>query len=284
MAKRYIVAAALVLFVLGKTSLAGREGEKPAAGAAPVVAASTGTPKPDLRTNLEKLSDPAPLVRRNAVIFLGAEKKKGNVTALLRMLADDNAEVRRAAANALASAGDLRAVAPLIEKFNAEKNLGVKMNIVVALGDLRSASSLGLLTSLLEDPYPPFRSEALRALGKIDSKESYPVIVARLEDEAEGVRVMAAEVSGRLKLPSSVPQLLKNLAHPVPVVRRSSAQALGEVGDETALPDLEKTLQDADASVAAAGKDALAAVTKRLREKAAAVEAAEKSAAGATAP
>jgi HEAT repeat protein len=62
------------------------------------------SPTVDARTNLEKLADPDYLVRRNAVIYLGAEKKKENVPQLLAMLSDQNTEVQRAAVSALVRA------------------------------------------------------------------------------------------------------------------------------------------------------------------------------------
>lgn len=230
------------------------------------VAVSTSVPGPDTRTNREKFSDPDPIVRQNAVIYVGMEKKKTNVPALVKMLGDENAGVRRAAVNALVQTGDKSCVSALVDRYGAEKDLAVKMNIVVALGDLKARSALPLLTSLLKDSYPPFRSEALRALGKINDPGTYSKIVARLSDEAEGVQVMAAEVAGNLKLASAVPDLIKNLENSVPVVRRASVKALGKVADAAALPRLEQMLQDADSLVARTAKEAIGLISERGKE------------------
>ena len=125
-------------------------------------AAQESSAKPDSRTNLEKLADPDPVVRRNAVIYLGAEKKKENFDVLTKMLDDTDIEVRRSAVNALSASGDPRAASILIEKFKTEGNTNVRINIVAALGELRSRTAVDTLKSLLKDSYPAFRNEAVR--------------------------------------------------------------------------------------------------------------------------
>lgn len=219
------------------------------------------------RTNLEKLSDPDPMVRRNAVIYLGTEKKKENVPSLIKMLDDESPEVKRAAVNALSKIKDSRAVSPLIDKFKAETNLNLKTDIIIALGELKSVVSVPTLKSLLRDPYPAFRNEAVRALGKINSPETYKDIVTMLNDEAEGVRVITADVAGALKLRSSVPLLVKNLQDPVAVVRRACARAIGQIGEISALPELEKLMQDKDQQVISAAKEAMEKINKEVSRR-----------------
>ena len=260
-----IIAALCVssIFASNKKAKAAADAPKPANA----TAVSTETAKPDTRTNLEKLADPDPVVRRNAVIYLGLEKNKSNFTAISNMLQDTDTEVRRSAVNALASSGDARAASVLIDRFNTEGNNNVKINIVTALGELRSKTAIGMLKSLLKDTYPIFRNEAIRALGKINAPETYPQIAAMLRDEAEGVQVMAADTVARLKIYSAAPDLRRNLGNPVGVVRRSAADALGVVGDNSAVKELEKLLKDADKSVAGAAKSAIANIKQRTAAK-----------------
>ncbi len=241
-----------------------KEAEPPAAVPSDTAAVAVSSGAADARTNLEKLSDTNPYVRRNALIYLGNEKKKENVPQVLAMLADESADVRRAAVNALAAFGDRRAVQPLIEGYKKEANLGVKMNIITALGDLKSSLSVPLLRSLLKDPYPVFRTEAVRALGKINNPETYREIAAMLSDEAEGVKIMAANVSANLRLGASAPLLVKNLANPVAEVRGACALALGQVGDSSAVKELEQLLNDTDSTVAAAAKEAIALINAKI--------------------
>lgn len=261
---RIFTGTLLCLAIAGGSTVFAREQQSNTISAPAV---STGTPAVDTRTNLEKLSDPNPYVRRNAAILVGNEKKKENVPALLQLLGDPNPEVRRAAINGLAATGDKRAVAPLVNGFKTEQNLSVKMNIIAALGDLKGAGSLPLLKSLLKDPYPVYRSEALRSLGKINAPDTQEAMVAMLKDEAEGVRAMAADTVAELKLRSAAPLLVQNLKDPVVAVRRTAAHALGVVGTSTVLPDLQGALSDPDAGVAAAAKEAITQIEKRVAEQ-----------------
>lgn len=229
----------------------------------PDIVVSTNMPAADKRTNFEKLSDTEPITRRNAVISLGSEKKKTNIPALIKMLADSNIEVKRTAINALALSGDPRAISPLMDILKTEKNIQAKMSALVALGDLKSREAVPLISSFLKDPYPIFRTEAIRTLGKINSSESYNEIAVMLSDEAEGVRIMAAQTAGNLKISSAVPLLVRNLNDRVNLVRRACAQALGKTGRNSEIPELEKLLSDKDPSVAAAAKEAINAINER---------------------
>jgi HEAT repeat protein len=218
---------------------------------------------PDVRTNLEKLSDPDPFVRRNAVIYLGSERNKENLPSLLKMLKDENVEVRRACVNALASSGDSRAVAPLIEQYKTDKNLNVKLNIMMALGALRSDQAADFLVSELKNPYPALRNEVVRSLGRINDKATYKNIAAMLKDEAESVQVIAADVAGALKIKEAAPALMENLTSPASVVRRSAVQALGNIGDSSMTAVLRPLLDDTDDSVKEAARKAIELVGKR---------------------
>lgn len=261
-----ILAALIVFFLISCSGKLKADEVKKTAVKKPVSSkkASVQSKKPAAaaKTNLQKLSDPDPLVRRNAVIYLGMEKNKNNIIPLLKMLNDENVEVRRAAINALANIGDARAVKTLIEKFSAENIEAVKVNIIYGLGELKDSGSVEFLKNLLKDTAPTFRSEAMRALSKINNPDTYSDLINMLNDDAEGVRVMAAEVAGTLKLNTAVPFLVKNLNNPVPVVRRTCIMALGQIGDASVIPELENSLKDRDSNVALAAKEALENIKK----------------------
>ena len=211
----------------------------------------------DKRSNIDKLTDPDPTVRRNAVIYLGAEKNKANIPTLIRMLDDSNIEVKRAAINSLVNMKSTRAETRFFAMLKTEKNVSVKVNLISALGDMQAKTAVQALEGLLSDPYPLYRSEALKALGKINDPQTYPGIVNMLKDEAEGVRIMAAQVSAMLKLSEAIPLIAKNTNDGVGAVRRISAQALGELGDISVMADLQKLLTDKDQSVVIAARNAI---------------------------
>jgi HEAT repeat protein len=240
------------------------------------VTKSTAPVEADLRTNLEKLSDVDPFVRRNAVIYLGSEKNKKYTAELIPMLNDPNREVRRAAVNALSNINDKSAVQPLMDRFKIENDLNVKMQIVVALGELRSALSLNLLKTLLKDPYPAFRNEAVRAMGKLNDKSTYSDLVLMLKDEAESVKVIASNFVRDLKIKSAQSYRIENLQSPSSVVRMAAAQALGEVGDEASIVSLNKLLQDQDGTVVVAVQEAVEKINKKAAAAAAVAPAVKK--------
>jgi HEAT repeat protein len=232
---------------------------------APAVILSSAPAAPvavDTRTNTEKLSDPNPMIRRNAVVYIGSGRNKSSFPSLSKMLGDTSPEVRRAAVNALVGLDDPRTVKALMDKLGFEQDVSVRMNIVVAFGDIKSSSTVPVLLTLLKNPYPQFRGEAVRALGKINAPETYPAIVEMLNDEAEGVRMMTADVTSGLKLTAALPLLIKNLSDPVPMVRRSCAQALGVIGDPSAIPALKRIQNDPDMSVRAPALEAIEKLKK----------------------
>jgi HEAT repeat protein len=222
----------------------------------------------DKRTNIEKLSDKDSKVRRNAVIYIGAERKKENIKALLPMLSDASTEVQRAAINALVNSGDKEAVVqPLLDKYKTEKNVSVRMNLIVSLGETGSKAAIPAVKETLKDPFAPMRNEAVRALGKINDRSTYQDIVAMLKDESEGVRIISADTAAKLKLTAANPQLIKNLNDPVALVRKASVSALGQIGSKSSLPEIEKMTLDKDSTVAAAAKVALDAIQKPAKKK-----------------
>lgn len=240
--------------------------------ASPIMAADaaepSAAPAQDNRTNAEKLSDKDPMVRRNAVIYIGAERKKENVKLLLPMLGDPNTEVQRAAINALVNCGDKEGIVrPLLDKYKAEKVMSVRMNLIVALGETGSKAAVPTLRETLKDPFAAIRNEAVRALGKVNDKSTYKDIIGMLKDESEGVRIIAADTAARLRLEDANPLLVKNLRDPVALVRKASVRALGMIGSRSSLPEVQKMAQDKDASVAAAAKEAAALIANPQKKK-----------------
>lgn len=220
----------------------------PSSSVASSVALSTTT-APDVRTNEQKLSDPDATVRRNAVILIGAVHRPASFPALAALLADPSVDVRRAAVNAVAQSDPTRAAKALVDRYQTESSMAVKLNIISVLGDLKSVPAVPLLRAALDDPYPQFRSEAVRALGAVNTPACREAILTALSDEAEAVRIAAADAAGRTGLTEAIPLLEKNLSDHVPMVRRASTIALTAIGGPAALSALRKVQNDPDMSV-----------------------------------
>lgn len=216
------------------------------------------TPGPDRRSHLERLKDPAAAVRRNAALFLGAEKNKTAVPALIALLKDESSQVKRAAIQALSQIADKRAVPALIQSLQ-ENDYGVRLDAVEALNSLRDPSALPALRRALRDPLPRLRESALNAVANISvSTVTHADIFKALSDDAEAVRVAACGHVIRLKLRGAVSSLLKNIGeYNSPIVREASIRALAVVGDAAVIPSLEKLRQDQEPSVAQAAAEAI---------------------------
>lgn len=226
----------------------------------------------DFRTNVERLSDSNPLVRRNALIYLSNERNPQSLEHILKMINDGDPFVRRTAVESLSNFVNPRVSSrisrALIDLLRVEKDVPVKLAIIKVLGDLKHISSVEPLKSLLKDPYPLFRGEAVKALGKINDPTTYPHIVSMISDEAEGVRIAAMEVSGRLRLNSAILSVVKNLKDPVASVRKVACEVLGLIGGASEIEALESILQtEKDAEVRTVAENSLVLIRGRLRRR-----------------
>jgi HEAT repeat protein len=127
-------------------------------------------------------------------------KRRRDVAGLIEALQTGNERDRRAAANALVTIPDRRAVDPLIEALGADDWL-VRTNAALALGefqDSRPDSDLrrivGPLNSALGDQQPSVRAAAATALGRLRDPESVEPLVAALDDDNTAVGKTAALV------------------------------------------------------------------------------------------
>jgi HEAT repeat protein len=119
--------------------------------------------KENLETLLQKLKDPDPFVRVEAVQALGEIQKEQSLISVCDCLNDENIYVRAYAAEALGKIG--------------------KLDISLTL--------LRLLPAL-DDPSPYVRAMMLAALGELQDERAAPSIRKLLHDEDESVRGMAA--------------------------------------------------------------------------------------------
>ncbi|MCX8067326.1 MAG: HEAT repeat domain-containing protein, partial [Anaerolineae bacterium] len=151
------------------------------------------------------------------------------VPGLLEALRD--ADVRRAAAEALGRIGDPRAVPGLLKA--------------------------------LRDADAEVRWAAAEALGRVGAP-AVPGLLEVLRDADAGVRRAAAEALGRIGDPQAIPGLLEALRDADPRVRRAAAEALGRIG-APALPSLLEALRDADWWVRRAAAKALGEIARALK-------------------
>ena len=131
---------------------------------------------------------------------VAALKRRRDVAGLIDALQTGNERDRRAAANALVTIPDPRAVDPLIEALRSDDWL-VRTNAALALGefqDSRPDSALRRivqpLNAALGDQQPSVRAAAASALGRLRDPASVEPLVAVLDDDNPAVGKTAALV------------------------------------------------------------------------------------------
>ncbi len=175
-------------------------------------------------------------------------------------------ELRRAAAHAVAEkpVSDERVVAALA-KCVADEDAELRYFAIDALGKIGPAakSSTPTLKIALQDADPRVRLRAALSMARIDPQErSFMPAVVNSMREGDGNTLLEIGTMG----PSAawaVPTLAELVSHPLPQVRVLAAHDLGRIGPEAsgALPALQRAMQDSNPAVKRAAEEA----TKRIR-------------------
>jgi len=168
-----------------------------------------------------------PLIRRLAV---------HEPDAALQALSDPklNAQARSLVADAVAAAGDYRAIEPLSLAATADDQ-GLRMAAVAGLGVLAHPAAAETIVSALEDRDWEVRAAACEAAARMNIREALPGLVLRLTDDVWWVRFQAAEALTRMG-PPGIQSLRLAAAANVDIVRRAAALALAEKGLAAAAP------------------------------------------------
>jgi len=168
-------------------------------------------------------------LRLCAVQSLGMLGDRRAIPALIKVLQAGKTPV--AAANAIARMGDERGVKPLIE---AAAHPGLRLWMVMALGELGSPSALRWLGSLSADPQPAVRRAAREAAWKIahlSMPDPVHTLAGILQKEASVEhRMWAAFRLGELGQPAAIPALVTALTDHEASVRSRAAAALIRTG------------------------------------------------------
>jgi len=148
---------------------------------------------------IDKMQDNRPIIRETAACTLGIIKAPDSVDPLIKVLSDDNLEVRLAAINALASINDHRAIEPLIEMLASDNN--IECNAAVnALCMIKSPQLVYLVIDLLNSSSNKILGAAIRILGELGDK-------------------------------CAIKPLRKLLIITNPYIRRETVEALGNLGE-----------------------------------------------------
>lgn len=195
-------------------------------------------------------------IRQFGIQILGALNDKRAIPILIKALDDKSEDVRRIAAMRLA-AGGRAAIEALVKRYNKEKSVDVRIEIINALGVTSDSKTVPVIIQALKEDTTRVRTEAVRALGYIDTKESINALLEATKDESEWVRESAAYSLGYLKVKRATDQLIKLLEDEDAYVRKAAITALGQIGEERAIEPIAKLLTDKNEHIRTTVVDAL---------------------------
>lgn len=195
--------------------------------------------KDEIDIQIDLLSDPDWVVRREAVITLGEMGDERCVEPLARALRDGDWQVREVAIDALGQVGS-PAVDTLLKLL---RDWEVRKYAIAALGKIHDERVLDpLMLQLRNDEFKDDAVDALVALGE----PSVEKLVGVLRDKDENIRKCAVLALGRIKSSEAIDPLIKMLGDTDWFTRLTAAAALESIGDERGREAIKPLLKDPD--------------------------------------
>jgi HEAT repeat protein/beta-lactamase regulating signal transducer with metallopeptidase domain len=198
------------------------------------------------------------------------ETRRRVADALMTALADENAEVREQALNALANMRDPRAIPGLLRALR-DASVDVREQAVNALAQFDTPEAIDGVLTALKDQSPDVREHAARHLaalgarGRLNDAKYAEVVSALLKDASPDVREMGVVALGRMRRAESVPQLLPLLKDMNKDIREQAAVALGFIADPRAIDALTAALKDTEPDVREQAAIALGRIARGQR-------------------
>lgn len=170
---------------------------------------------------------------------------KAAIPALLRELHSDQWRDRMNAADTLAKIHDPEAISALINSLQEDDNADVRVALVEALATFKHKQVVPPLIHALDDHNRNVRKSAARVLEKsmpYYRKLKHPQIskafVAALQDNNRGVRLVAAKLLGELQDPTTADALIGALEDVDTDVRIAAKNSLYKIKDNRAIDSL----------------------------------------------
>jgi HEAT repeat protein len=191
---------------------------------------------------LDFINHPNSKIRFDTVVALGRTKNPIAIDALIGSLTDSNAEVRKAAEEAIKNIGDERGLKALKDApfmlmvKNMNESVAKRLTTVINIGKQKSECGLPLLHKACYDEYKNIRLEAIRSIATLRSDLSIPTLIELLNDKYYDVRIEAI-------------------------------RALSRYNSESALNAIKKAINDPNTNVRAEAKKLYSAMSLRLSSK-----------------
>lgn len=195
--------------------------------------------KDEIDIQIDLLSDPDWVVRREAVITLGEMGDERCVEPLARTLRDGDWQVREVAIDAMGQVGS-PAVDTLLKLL---RDWEVRKYAIAALGKIRDERVLDpLMLQLRNDEFKDDAIDALVQLGE----PSVERLIGALRDKDENVRKCAVLALGRIKSSHAIDPLIEMLGDKDWFTRLTAAAALESIGDERGREAIKPLVKDSD--------------------------------------
>ncbi len=226
------------------------------------------------------IKDPDPRVRGAAAVGMAKISSPKSESLLIAALGDEQASVRRIAAQTLVDF-ESKAVAGAASKaLNSETDPGVVEILLEIVGRGGTDDALITLQKYLESDDRELQHRAMATLRRLKNPKSAKLVAPFLKSDHHETRRLAVETVGLLKHNSVLPQLRDMLrSDPEEQIRAAVARSLGDLKDTAAVSLLEESLHDGRTvrcqAVIALGsiglKESVPALVAQLRDTAAEV-------------
>lgn len=183
------------------------------------------------------LSDPNPLARDRAARVLGKTGHAQAVAALIPLLYDLDAGVRKSTATALGCLNDQRATKPLLARLAVETERGSKSVVFKALEQIGDPAAVASMMQIFLDDLKGDGRLAGRVLMAIDP-EGIQALAKGLKHTNRDIRAESAKLIGISGNRLGTMPLVAALKDKDIGVRRNIIEALGRIGDTKALAPL----------------------------------------------
>jgi transcription termination factor NusA len=185
---------------------------------------------------------------RKAIIEVAKALGGDAIEIFYKALNDEEREIRRNGAMALARSGSKEAIAYLGNQIGSEE-------------------AADALVQVLTDEDSSARKSAAEALGQLGDKRAVAPLIVTLKDGDPVVRRRVAEALGKLGDERAVASLVASLQDEDTFVRRRATTALGQLGSEEAIEPLINALRDQDPTVRQMAAKALEGLKKPVVER-----------------
>lgn len=181
---------------------------------------------------VERLTADEPDLRAAAAHALGILNRSSSVTALVGAMGDEQIQVRKAAAEALAAIGE-RAIPALVATLEGRGGR-LAPYALWALGEIGSPSAVDTLIDRAQNASTwRIRWSAVESLGDVGGKRAGRALVTALDDPDERVRSAAGDALMRIGTQAIAP-LAETLRHPQREMRQAARDTLGRIASPEA--------------------------------------------------